>query len=254
MERVKTAICASAIAVGGVFLVVLVHEYGHFVAALSTGTTVPTFNVGIGPSLASIPIGGTVFHVRLLPIGGYVSFIADSRHAAQLSIEAKPDLVALYQDQSGWLSEKDAPTSLLIALGGVISNWLSIIVMAKPLARWVTKEYLPISVQALIRQLSSGVLVGPLTIFRLFIRASSYGPRMWLYAVLWLSVEIADFNLLPIVGFDGFRALAAVIAGAKEGWQTIVVLGVLCSAAYLLRRAALRVIRKTEAALFQRTR
>lgn len=56
--------------------IVFVHESGHFLAARLQGIRVKTFSIGFGPTLWRVlPQGSeTEFTIRLLPLGGYVSF------------------------------------------------------------------------------------------------------------------------------------------------------------------------------------
>jgi len=57
----------------GLSLVILVHEFGHFLAAKLFGVGVPIFSVGFGPRLFGYRIGQTVFQLAAIPLGGYVS-------------------------------------------------------------------------------------------------------------------------------------------------------------------------------------
>lgn len=57
----------SAIAV-----LVVVHEFGHFLLAKLFGVGVPVFSVGMGPRVFGIRWGGTDYRFSALPIGGYV--------------------------------------------------------------------------------------------------------------------------------------------------------------------------------------
>jgi regulator of sigma E protease len=56
----------------GLSIVIIVHEFGHFVACKFFGVQTPIFSIGFGPALASIQLGDTVFQIALLPLGGYV--------------------------------------------------------------------------------------------------------------------------------------------------------------------------------------
>lgn len=53
-------------------IIVLVHEFGHFMAARIVGVKVETFSFGMGKRLFGKKIGDTDFRVSLFPIGGYV--------------------------------------------------------------------------------------------------------------------------------------------------------------------------------------
>jgi len=53
-------------------LLILVHEWGHFLAAKKAGIQVYEFSIGMGPAIISRTLGETKYLIRLLPIGGYV--------------------------------------------------------------------------------------------------------------------------------------------------------------------------------------
>ena len=54
------------------FLLILVHEFGHFIVAKRSGTHVYEFAIGMGPLIRSFEKNGTRYSLRLVPIGGYV--------------------------------------------------------------------------------------------------------------------------------------------------------------------------------------
>ena len=60
---------AAAVFVFG--LLVLVHEFGHFVTAKMTGMRVDEFAIGFGPKLLSRKRGETVYSLRAIPLGGF---------------------------------------------------------------------------------------------------------------------------------------------------------------------------------------
>lgn len=53
-------------------VLVLVHEFGHFIVAKKSGVLVEEFSLGMGPRLLGWRWGETEYSLRLLPIGGYV--------------------------------------------------------------------------------------------------------------------------------------------------------------------------------------
>lgn len=55
-------------------MVVISHEFGHFLLAKANGIHVVEFAVGMGPSLISIKKGNTKYSLKLLPIGGACMF------------------------------------------------------------------------------------------------------------------------------------------------------------------------------------
>lgn len=54
------------------FILVLVHEWGHFIVAKKTGMRVDEFGIGFPPKLFGRVWHGTEYTLNLLPIGGFV--------------------------------------------------------------------------------------------------------------------------------------------------------------------------------------
>lgn len=53
-------------------LLILVHEFGHFITAKRNDVKVDEFSLGMGPKLFDLKKGETVYTLRALPLGGYV--------------------------------------------------------------------------------------------------------------------------------------------------------------------------------------
>lgn len=53
-------------------LLILFHELGHFVIAKKVGIQVHEFSMGFGPKLIGFHKGGTLYTLRLFPLGGFV--------------------------------------------------------------------------------------------------------------------------------------------------------------------------------------
>src|SRR5262245_36013065 len=62
-------------------VLVLFHEFGHFVVAKRLGVPVHRFSLGFGPRLFGWKIGETDYCVCLLPLGGYVSMASEEKNA-----------------------------------------------------------------------------------------------------------------------------------------------------------------------------
>ena len=60
---------AAAIFVFG--LLVLVHEFGHFITAKMTGMRVDEFAIGFGPKIIGKKHGETLYSLRAIPLGGF---------------------------------------------------------------------------------------------------------------------------------------------------------------------------------------
>ncbi|HEX5425258.1 MAG TPA: RIP metalloprotease RseP [Candidatus Acidoferrales bacterium] len=59
-------------------LMVLLHEYGHFVAAKMCGVRVDIFSIGFGPRIWGVKRGDTDYRISVLPLGGYVKMAGDN--------------------------------------------------------------------------------------------------------------------------------------------------------------------------------
>jgi regulator of sigma E protease len=68
-------ILAGAIVLG---VLVLFHEWGHFLAAKLCGVRVEVFSIGFGPRLWGMKRGDTDYRISGLPLGGYVRMAGDN--------------------------------------------------------------------------------------------------------------------------------------------------------------------------------
>ena len=59
-------------------VMVVVHEFGHFLLAKLCGVRVEAFSVGFGPRLFGIKYGETDYKVCLLPLGGFVKMTGEN--------------------------------------------------------------------------------------------------------------------------------------------------------------------------------
>lgn len=59
-------------------ILVIVHEFGHFIVAKKTGVRVEKFSIGFGPELFGITKGGTRYQISLVPLGGYVKLAGET--------------------------------------------------------------------------------------------------------------------------------------------------------------------------------
>ena len=66
-------------------VMVVVHEFGHFLVAKLCGVRVEAFSVGFGPRLFGIKYGDTDYKVCLLPLGGFVKMTGENPGEEQVS-------------------------------------------------------------------------------------------------------------------------------------------------------------------------
>lgn len=101
------------------FVVVISHEFGHFIVAKKNGIRVVEFFVGMGPSLFSFTRGETKYSLKLFPIGGACMFEGEDGLATE----------------KGEISERAFPNAPVWArfatiFAGPLFNFLTAYVMA----------------------------------------------------------------------------------------------------------------------------
>lgn len=72
------------------FIIILVHEFGHFTVAKLCKMKVKEFAIGMGPKLFKKRIGETVFAFKALPIGGSVMLDEDVENDDPRSFRNRP--------------------------------------------------------------------------------------------------------------------------------------------------------------------
>ena len=121
-------------------ILVIFHEFGHFIAAKSFKTRVEKFYLFFNPwfSLVKFKIGQTLYGIGWLPLGGYVKISG--------MIDESMDKEQMKQPPQPWeFRSKPAWQRLIIMLGGVIVNViLAIFIYIFMLFAW-GEEYLPTS-------------------------------------------------------------------------------------------------------------
>ncbi len=65
------------IAILAINILVLIHEFGHFIVAKRRGISVEVFSIGFGPKLVSFKYKNTEYKLCLILFGGYVKFAGD---------------------------------------------------------------------------------------------------------------------------------------------------------------------------------
>ena len=93
-------------------LLILVHEFGHFLAARMCGIRVTKFGFGLpfGPTLFKKKIGDTTFYIHAFLLGGYVSFPDDDEDSD------------LPEDSPELFKNKIVEQRAFVAIAGVSAN------------------------------------------------------------------------------------------------------------------------------------
>jgi len=72
-------------------VLILAHEFGHFIVAKLSGTKVEEFGLGFPPRIFGIKRGGTVYSVNWIPFGGFVRILGeDSSTPEPRSFASRP--------------------------------------------------------------------------------------------------------------------------------------------------------------------
>lgn len=102
------------------FLVlILIHEFGHFIAAKLLGVRVNEFAVGFGPKLFSVKGKETLYRFNLIPFGGYCAMEGEEEESA---------------DQKAFCNKKPWRRFIIVAMGAIFNLLLGLIIVAIVLA------------------------------------------------------------------------------------------------------------------------
>jgi regulator of sigma E protease len=91
-----TTILAGAFVLG---VVVLVHEFGHFIVAKWSGVFVKTFSIGFGKKILKRRKGETQYALSVLPFGGYVKFAGESEYYDEVQRDSAEEVQAPVGDE-----------------------------------------------------------------------------------------------------------------------------------------------------------
>ncbi len=102
-------------------LIVVIHEWGHFIVAKLTGVQVNEFAIGMGPRLFGWGKGETRYSVRLLPIGGYCAMEGeDAAGGGEVKLDNENTVV----DNPRAFYRKKVWQRMLITVAGAAMNLL----------------------------------------------------------------------------------------------------------------------------------
>jgi regulator of sigma E protease len=92
-------------------VLVVVHEWGHFIVARMCGIRVDEFSIGFGPRMARLgKLGDTEYNLRWVPLGGYVR-IAGMEADEEPLIRAKDKVLSLTASKTDEDESESADTS-----------------------------------------------------------------------------------------------------------------------------------------------
>jgi regulator of sigma E protease len=107
-------------------VMVVVHEFGHFVVAKLCGVRVEAFSFGFGPRLFGFKYGDTDYKVCLLPLGGFVKMTGES---PEQNLEAPGTPVEDVSNDPGAFTSHPRWQRMLIGLAGPVANFVLTLVL-----------------------------------------------------------------------------------------------------------------------------
>lgn len=101
-------------------VLILVHEWGHFIVARKMGVRVEEFGLGLPPRIVGKKIRGTVYSLNWLPIGGFCRLYGEDPAVMARGIIKNRD--ESFEYKKPW-------QKMLIVLGGVLMNLVLAIII-----------------------------------------------------------------------------------------------------------------------------
>lgn len=102
----------------GLILTIMLHEWGHYIAAKKAGMMVTEFFLGFGPRIWSFRRGETEYGIKAIPAGGYVRIIGMTNLE-----EVDPE------DEPRTYRQSTTPKKLMVVLAGITVNLVIALVL-----------------------------------------------------------------------------------------------------------------------------
>ena len=107
------------VAIALFLVLIIIHEFGHFIAAKLLGVKVNEFAVGFGPKLFSKQGKETKYSVNLIPLGGYCAMEGEDEDSG---------------DNRAFCNKKPWRRFIIIAMGAIFNLILGLVIVAITLA------------------------------------------------------------------------------------------------------------------------
>lgn len=196
-------------------IVVLVHEFGHFVAARRAGMKVYEFSIGFpfSPKIFTLfRHNETEFSVRLLPLGGFVSFSKDGDEDAKELFDASYLNRALIMAAGSVFNIIFAFLLfvLVFALGKHLSVFEAVMQSANMLLT-ILAGTIGILLNLFSGNGSMEGISGPVGIAAMAGQAAGKGFMSLIYFTGILTMSLGIMNLIPFPALDGGQLVILLI-------------------------------------------
>ena len=121
-------------------VMVVVHEFGHFLVAKLCGVRVERFSIGFPPRLFGIKIGDTDYCVSATPLGGYVKMTGENMPGENMSMDgADREKIEAQLADPGALTSHPRWQRILIAVAGPAANMMLALVLMIWYYGWINE-------------------------------------------------------------------------------------------------------------------
>ncbi len=127
--------------------IIMIHELGHFLTAKMFGVTVDEFALGMGPAIFKKEYKGTVYALRLFPIGGFVKMQGE---------DIEED--GIKQDDPGMFYNKPCWQRMIILAAGAAMNLILGLIVC--LAMTISMQVIPMNTVAQFADNASSAQTG----------------------------------------------------------------------------------------------
>lgn len=201
-------------------LVVLVHEFGHFFAARRARVPVYEFSIGFPFSPKIVTLfrhRETEFTLRLLPLGGFVSFSGEGDEEAAKLFSSSRTSRALIMSGGSLFNIFFAFLLFVPAfMAGEGMPLFSAVITSMQMVWTVISETGHLFINLFSSQAGMENLSGPVGIAALAGQAASGGWINLLLFTGFLSLSLGIMNLIPFPGLDGGQLFMLLIETVRN--------------------------------------
>ena len=106
-------------------VLIMIHEFGHFLAARAMGVRVNEFAIGMGPKVFKWRKGDTLYSIRALPLGGFCAMEGEDEESPTPSaIGGNSDRDTDPTDETRSFAHKKVWQRIVIVVAGAVMNLL----------------------------------------------------------------------------------------------------------------------------------